>query len=127
MTTRELENFLNKANRLINSYNDKMSVLDYDYFIVSSIVFTSDIEYQYLFSVFKDNKVIEKILIADKKDYYKTFKDLTIKYKTNVIYNYNDLTNTQLRYLKELDDINISLEEVNNMLFKKEFDIVGGI
>lgn len=127
MTTKDLENFFNRANKLLNSYNDKMSVLDYDYFIISSIVFTSDIEYQYLFTIFKDNRVIEKILIADKKDYYKTFKDLTTKYKTNVIYNYNDLTTSQLRFLQELEDITINQDEVNNMLFKKEFDAVGGI
>lgn len=127
MTTKDLENFFNRANKLLNSYNDKMSVLDYDYFIISSIVFTSDIEYQYLFTIFKDNKVIEKILIADKKDYYKTFKDLTTKYKTNVIYNYNDLTTSQLRFLQELEDITINQDEVSNMLFKREFDAVGGI
>lgn len=127
MTTKDLETFFNRANKLLNSYNDKMSVLDYDYFIISSIVFTSDIEYQYLFTIFKDNKVIEKILIADKKDYYKTFKDLTTKYKTNVIYNYNDLTTSQLRFLQELEDITINQDEVSNMLFKREFDAVGGI
>ena len=58
MTTKDLENFFNRANKLLDSYNDKMSVLDYDYFIISSIVFTSDIEYQYLFTIFKDNKVV---------------------------------------------------------------------
>lgn len=127
MTTKDLENFFNRANKLLNSYNDKMSVLDYDYFIITSIIFTSDIEYQYLFTIFKDNKVIEKILISDKKDYYKTFKDLTTKYKTNVIYNYNDLTTSQLRFLQEIEDITINQDEVSNMLFKKEFDAVGGI
>jgi len=127
MTTKDLENFFNRANKLLNSYNDKMSVLDYDYFIITSIIFTSDIEYQYLFTIFKDNKIIEKILISDKKDYYKTFKDLTTKYKTNVIYNYNDLTTSQLRFLQELEDITINKDEVSNMLFKKEFDAVGGI
>ncbi len=31
-----------------------------------------------------------------------TTRDLSIKYKTNVIYNYNDLTYTQLCYLDSL-------------------------
>ena len=34
MTTKDLENFFNRANKLLDSYNDKMSVLDYDYFII---------------------------------------------------------------------------------------------
>ena len=38
-------------------------------------------EYYYLFSVFKDNKIIEKISVNDASDYGKVFKDLSIKMK----------------------------------------------
>ena len=124
MTTRDLEKFFKKANKVINSYEDKMSVLDYDYFIISNIVFTSDADYYYCFSVFKDNQVIEKIAVNDASDYSKTFKDLSIKYKTNVIYNYNDLTNKQLQYLDSLDDNHLNKDEIQNILFKRQLDIV---
>ncbi len=124
MTTRDLEKFFKKANKVINSYEDKMSVLDYDYFIISNVVFTSDADYYYCFSVFKDNQVIEKIAVNDASDYSKTFKDLSIKYKTNVIYNYNDLTNKQLKYLDSLDDNHLNKDEIQNILFKRQLDIV---
>ena len=123
MTTRDLDNFLKKANKIINSYEDKLSVLDYDYFIISSVVFTSDADYYYLFSVFKDNQIIEKVSV-DSKDYNKTFKDLSIKYKTNVIYNYDDLTTNQLEYLNNSDDDKINKDEIANILFKRQFEIL---
>ena len=123
MTTKDLDKFFKRANKVINSYEDKLSVLDYDYFIVSNIVFTSDADYYYCFSVFKDNQVIEKIAVDKASDYSKTFKDLTIKYKTNVIHNYNDLTTSQLNYLDSVDDDNINKDEVANLLFKKQFEL----
>ena len=123
MTTKDLEKFFKRANKIVDSYEDKLSVLDYDYFIISNIVFTSDTEYYYCFSVFKDNQVIEKIAIDNKSDYDKTFKELSIKYKTNVIYNYNDLTTRQLNYLDELEDKNINKDEVSDILFKRQFEI----
>ena len=36
MTTRDLDNFFKKANKIISSYYYKLSVLDYDYFIIAS-------------------------------------------------------------------------------------------
>ena len=123
MTTRDLERFFNKANKIINSYEDKLSVLDYDYFIIASVVFTSDTDYYYLFSVFKDNQIIEKVS-SDSKDYNKTFKDLSIKYKTNIIYNYNDLNKKQLEYLDKANDKHINQDEIGNILFKRQLDII---
>jgi len=123
MTTKDLDKFFKKANKVISSYEDKLSVLDYDYFIISNVIFMSDTEYYYCFSVFKDNQVIEKIAINKASDYSKTFKDLSIKYKTNVIYNYNDLTTAQLNYLDKIDDANINQEEISNILFKRQLDI----
>ena len=123
MTTKDLDKFFKRANKVINSYEDKLKVLDYDYFIISKIVFTSDADYYYCFSVFKDNQVIEKIAVDKASDYSKTFKDLTIKYKTNVIYNYNDLTTRQLDYLDSVDDNNINKDEVSDTLIKKQFEI----
>ena len=123
MTKKELETFFKKANKVINSYEDKLGVLEYDFFIVSSIVFTSDTDYYYLFSVYQDNKVVEKIAVNDSTDYDRTFKDLSIKYKTNVIYNYNDLTSKQLKYLDDIEDSKLNTEEISDILFKRQFDL----
>ena len=123
MTTRDLDKFFKKASKVIDNYEGKLKILDYDYFIISNVIFTSDKNYYYLFSVFKDNKVIDKVVVNDSKDYDKTFKDLSIKYKTNVIYNYNDLTYTQLCYLDSLDDRHLNKEEISSIIFKRQLDI----
>lgn len=123
MTTRDLDKFFKKASKVIDNYEGKLKILDYDYFIISNVIFTSDKDYYYLFSVFKDNKVIDKVVVNDSKDYDKTFKDLSIKYKTNVIYNYNDLTYTQLCYLDSLDDRHLNKEEISSIIFKRQLDI----
>ena len=124
MTTRDLEGFFKRANKIITNYEDKISTLDYEYFIISSIIFTSDKDYYYLFNVFKDNKIIEQIAVNDNKSYSKTFKDLSIKYKANVIYNYSDLSYKQLNFLDTAEDKNINKEELANLLFKKQFDLL---
>lgn len=123
MTTRDLDKFFKKASKVIDNYEGKLKILDYDYFIISNVIFTSDKDYYYLFSVFKDNKVIDKVVVNDSKDYDKTFKDLSIKYKTNVIYNYNDLTYTQLCYLDSLGDRHLNKEEISSIIFKRQLDI----
>lgn len=123
MTTRDLDKFFKKASKVIDNYEGKLKILDYDYFIISNVIFTSDKDYYYLFSVFKDNKVIDKVVVNDSKDYDKTFKDLSIKYKTNVIYNYNDLTYTQLCYLDSLNDRHLNKEEISSIIFKRQLDI----
>lgn len=123
MTTRDLDKFFKKASKVIDNYEGKLKILDYDYFIISNVIFTSDKDYYYLFSVFKDNKVIDKVVVNDSKDYDKTFKNLSIKYKTNVIYNYNDLTYTQLCYLDSLDDRHLNKEEISSIIFKRQLDI----
>jgi hypothetical protein len=123
MTTKQLNDFLKRANKIVSNYEDKLNTLNYDYFIISSIVFTSDTDYYYLFSVFSDNKVIDKIKLDDASKYKDTFRDLANKYKTNVIYNYNDLTFNQLKYLETLEDNNINQSEVSDTLFKRGFEI----
>lgn len=124
MRTKELEKFFKKANKVINNYEDKLKVLNADYFIVSNVIFTSDTDYYYLFSVYQDKKVIDKIPINNASDYNKVFKDLSIKYKTNVIYNYNDLTSKQLSYLDDIDDNNLNKDEISDILFKRQFEIL---
>lgn len=115
MTTKDLDKFFKKANKVLNSYEDKLSALNYDYFIISSVIFTSDTDYYYLFSVFKDNKIVDKIPVNDASEYNKIFKELTLKYKTNVIYNYKDLTSSQLDYLENISDDNISQDEISTI------------
>ena len=124
MRVKDIEKFLIKTNDIITSYEDKLKVLDYNYFVISNIIFTSKTEYYYLFNVFKDNKVIEQISITNTKDYNKVFKELSVKYKTNIIYNYNDLSYKQLKYLDSLDDTNLNKDEINNLIFKKQLEIV---
>lgn len=124
MRVKDIEKFLIKTNDIITSYEDKLKILDYNYFVISNIIFTSKTEYYYLFNVFKDNKVIEQISITNTKDYNKVFKELSVKYKTNIIYNYNDLSYKQLKYLDSLDDTNINKDEINNLIFKKQLEIV---
>ena len=115
MTTKDLDKFFKKANKVLNSYEDKLNALNYDYFIISSVIFTSDTDYYYLFSVFKDNKIVDKIPVNDASEYNKVFKDLSIKYKTNIIYNYKDLTSSQLDYLENISDDNISQDEISTI------------
>lgn len=115
MTTKDLDKFFKKANKVLNSYEDKLSALNYDYFIISSVIFTSDTDYYYLFSVFKDNKIVDKIPVNDASEYNKVFKELALKYKTNVIYNYKDLTSSQLDYLENISDDNISQDEISTI------------
>ena len=124
MTKKELDSFFKRANKVITNYENKLNTLNYDYFIISNVIFISDTEYYYLFNVFKDNQIIEKIPINNTSDYNKTFKELSIKYKTNVIYNYNDLNYKQLMYLDSVDDDNINKGEISDLLFKKQFDIL---
>lgn len=124
MRVKDIEKFLIKTNDIITSYEDKLKILDYNCFVTSNIIFTSKTEYYYLFNVFKDNKVIEQISITNTKDYNKVFKELSVKYKTNIIYNYNDLSYKQLKYLDSLDDTNINKDEINNLIFKKQLEIV---
>ena len=123
MTTRDLDKFFKKANKIISNYEDKLGILDYDYFIISSIVFTSDADYYYLFSVFKDNKILEKVDVHKQQEYSKIFKELSLKYKTNVLYNYNDLTDKQLKYLDALKDKNLNKDEIADILFKRQLEI----
>lgn len=116
---------MKKYNNIVNTCEDKLNSLNKDYFIVSNIIFTSDKDYYYLFTIYSDNKIIDKIDVSDAKDYKETYKQLTIKYKTNVIYNYDDLTTKQLNYLYEdIEDININQDEVGNLIFKRKLDII---
>lgn len=123
MTTKDLDKFFKKASKVIDSYEGKLKILDYDYFIVSNVIFTSDTDYYYCFSVFKDNKVVEKIAVNDSKDFSKKFKELSIKYKTNVIYNYNDLNDRQLKYLENLEDEYINQDEIASILWQRQFNL----
>ena len=123
MTTKDLDKFFKKASKVIDSYEGKLKILDYDYFIVSNVIFTSDTDYYYCFSVFKDNKVVEKIAVNDSKDFSKKFKELSIKYKTNVIYNYNDLNDRQLKYLENIEDEYINQDEIASILWQRQFNL----
>lgn len=123
MSTKQLDDLLKRANKVIDNYDNKLKQLDASDLIVSSIIFLNDVDYNYLFTIYKDDKAISKIMISDAVDYKKTFKELVEKYKTNIIYCYNDLTNNQLEYLDTLSDANINKSEIGDILFKRQFDI----
>lgn len=79
----------------------KMQELDKNIVITTGIIFTSQTDFFYIFNIFKDNKAVEKISVNDVETWNKTFKDLTTKYKVNIIYDYSDLTFNQILYLRE--------------------------
>lgn len=124
MNSKQFNELMKKYNNIVNTCEDKLNSLNKDYFIVSNIIFTSDKDYYYLFTIYSDNKIIDKVDVSDAKDYKEIYKQLTIKYKTNVIYNYDDLTTKQLNYLEDIEDININQDEVVNLIFKRKLDII---
>ena len=58
MTTRDLDKFFKKASKVIDNYEGKLKILDYDYFIISNVIFTSDKDYYYQY---KEQSWKEKI------------------------------------------------------------------
>ena len=75
-----------------------MQDLTKDVIITTGIVFTSDTEFYYIFNVFKDNKIADKVRANDVIAFDRVFKELANKYEVNIIYDYGDLTYMQLKY-----------------------------
>jgi len=105
-TNAQIRSILDRASK-------KMQDLTKDVIITTGIVFTSDTEFYYIFNVFKDNKIADKVRANDVITFDRVFKELANKYEVNIIYDYGDLTYMQLKYLaEELGDIPNRVEQV---------------
>lgn len=85
---------------MIDRANNKLKELKKDIIITTGIVFTSFKDYYYIFNVYQNNEWIDKIRANDSKAFDRVFKELTTKYEVNIIYDYTDLTYSQLTQLK---------------------------
>lgn len=95
---------------IIDRANHKLKDLNNDIVITTGIIFTSFKDYYYIFNVYQNKKWIDKIRANDSKAFDKVFKDLTTKYEVNIIYDYTDLTFSQLSQLRE--DKNARVEHI---------------
>lgn len=122
-TKKDILDALKRANKVINCYSDKLKELDKDVIIFTSIVFTSDKDFYYLFSIYRDNKLIEKIRANDVKEFDKTFTELTNKYEVNILYNYADLNSNQINYLQKIKPPRVNDADIESISFNMMFDI----
>ena len=99
MSKSEVIDAIKRASKIVNRYDERLKELDKDVVIFSGIVFTSDTDYYYIFSIYKDNKLISKVRANDSKEYDKVFADLTNKYEVNILTRYDDLNSKQISYL----------------------------
>lgn len=84
---------------IVDRFNNKLKELNKDVIITTGLIFTSDTDFYYIFNVYKNNKILDKIRANNVEQFNKAFKDLTCKYEVNIIYDYTDLTYSQLDYL----------------------------
>lgn len=112
-------NNLNKTQikSIMDRLNKKMQDLQKDIIITSGIIFTSDKDFYYIFTIYQDNKIKDKITADNIDDFDKIYKNLTNKYKVNIIYDYTDLNYNQLKYLSEyyITPNRIEQIELNNV------------
>ena len=91
---------LKSINDKINRANNKLKeIVKQDVSVVSKIVFTSDTEFYYVFNVIRKGEIIDKVRANNSRQYDERFKELANKYEVNIIYDYSDLTYSQLEYL----------------------------
>lgn len=88
-----INNKIDKANKKLKE------IVKQDVSIVSKIVFTSDTEFYYVFNVIRKGEIIDKVRANNSRQYDERFKELANKYEVNIIYDYSDLTYSQLEYL----------------------------
>ena len=86
----------NKPNKANNKLKE---IVKQDISIVSKIVFTSATEFYYVFNVIRKGEIIDKVRANNSRQYDERFKELANKYEVNIIYDYSDLTYSQLEYL----------------------------
>lgn len=123
MSNKQILDTLNKASKVLNRYDAKLKELDKDVIIFSSVVFTNDKDFYYIFNIYKDNKLIKKVRANNSKEYDKVFTDLTNKYEVNILYNYADLNTKQVNYLLDIQAPKVSKDELDSIAFNNMFDI----
>lgn len=97
---------------IVDRANNKLRELNKKVIITTGVVFTSDKDFYYIFNIYKDNKIIDKKRANDVNSFNTIFKELADKYEVNIIYDYSDLTYTQINYLaNEIADIPNKIEQ----------------
>lgn len=97
---------------IVDRANNKLRELNKKVIITTGVVFTSDKDFYYIFNIYKDNKIVDKKRANDVNAFDTIFKELADKYEVNIIYDYSDLTYTQINYLaNEIADIPNKIEQ----------------
>ncbi len=97
---------------IVDRANNKLRELNKKVIITTGVVFTGDKDFYYIFNIYKDNKIIDKKRANDVNAFDTIFKELADKYEVNIIYDYSDLTYTQINYLaNEIADIPNKIEQ----------------
>lgn len=97
---------------IVDRANNKLRELNKKVIITTGVVFNSDKDFYYIFNIYKDNKIVDKKRANDVNAFDTIFKELADKYEVNIIYDYSDLTYTQINYLaNEIADIPNKIEQ----------------
>lgn len=125
MSKSEIIDAIKRASKIVNRYDERLKELDKDVVIFSSVIFTSDTDYYYIFSIYKDNKLINKVRANDIIEYDKVFADLTNKYEVNILTRYDDLNDNQINYLIDTDAPKVDLSELETIRLNNTLNMFG--
>lgn len=125
MSKSEVIDAIKRASKIVNRYDERLKELDKDVVIFSGIVFTSDTDYYYIFSIYKDNKLVSKVRANDSKEYDKVFADLTNKYEVNILTRYDDLNSNQIKYLIDTDAPKVDRAELETISLNNALNMFG--
>lgn len=93
----------NRLREYENKINDKINTL---YKIETTINFDKNNDFNYVFNIYKNDKFKQAIIIASDEDFDLTLKKLEQKYNTKIQFNFENLSESELRYLlEEVDKI----------------------
>lgn len=93
----------NRLREYENKINDTISTL---YKIETTINFDKNKDFMYVFNIYKNDKLKKTISLASDVDFDLMFKQLEQKYNTKIQFNFENLSESQLRYLlEEVDKI----------------------
>ena len=125
MSKSEVLDAIKRASKIVNRYDERLKELDKDVVIFSGIVFTSDTDYYYIFSIYKDNKLISKVRANNSIEYDKVFADLTNKYEVNILTRYDDLNSYQISYLIDTDAPKVDRAELETISLNNALNMFG--
>jgi len=93
----------NRLREYENKINDKISTL---YKIETTINFDKNKDFMYVFNIYKNDKLKKTISLASDEDFDLMLKQLEQKYNTKIQFNFENLSDSELRYLLgEVDKI----------------------